>query len=145
MGAAALLLAQFAARLPAQTAAARHGSLTISQAWSPATPPTATVAAVYFSINNAGSQADLLLALSSPIAARVELHESRDVRGVIEMRELSSLPCPAGATVVSKPGGLHVMLIGLNQPLTAGTAFPLALRFRDAGNLTLRIPVVNRE
>jgi len=141
----ALLLAQFAAQLPAQTAGARRGPLTISQAWSPAVPPTASVAAVYFSINNAGSQPDLLLALSSPIAARVELHESRDVHGVLEMRELASLPCPAGATVASKPGGLHVMLIGLNRPLIAGTAFPLALRFRDAGNLTLQIPVLNRE
>jgi copper(I)-binding protein len=145
MCAASLLLAQFAAQSPAQTAAARRAALTITQAWSPATPPTASVAAVYFSITNAGKQADLLVALSSPIAARVELHESRDVHGVIEMRELTSLPCPAGATVVSTPGGLHVMLIGLARPLIAGTAFPLALRFRDAGTLTLQIPVVNRE
>ena len=145
MCAASLLLVQFAAQSPAQTAEAHRGPITISQAWSPATPPTATVAAVYFSVSNSGSQADLLLALSSPVAARVELHESRDAHGVLEMRELTSLPCPAGATVLSRPGGLHVMLIGLSRPLTAGTVFPLALRFRDAGTLTLQIPVVNRE
>jgi periplasmic copper chaperone A len=145
MCAAALLVPQFAAQSPAQTAEARRGPLTISRAWSPATPPTATVAAVYFSIANSGSRADLLVALSSPIASKVELHESRDVRGVLEMRELTSLPCPAGATVVSQPGGLHVMLIGLNRPLVAGMAFPVSLQFRDAGNLTLQIPVLNRE
>jgi len=64
---------------------------------------------------------------------------------VIEMRELPSVPCPAGATVNSEPGGLHVMLVGLNRPLMAGTTFPVTLRFRDAGVLTLQIPVANRE
>jgi periplasmic copper chaperone A len=141
----ALLFPQFITQSLAQTAAARVGELTVTQAWSRPTPPAATVGAVYFSISNMGSKADLLLAVSSPIAARVELHDSRNVRGVVEMRELTSVPCPAGASVVSEPGGLHVMLIGLNRPLTAGAAFPLSLRFRDAGILTLQIPVVNRE
>jgi copper(I)-binding protein len=140
-----LLIPQFITQSVAQTAAARVGQLTVTQAWSRPTPPAATVGAVYFSISNMGSKADLLLAVSSPIAARVELHESRNVRGVLEMRELTSVPCPAGATVVSEPGGLHVMLIGLIRPLIAGTAFSLSLRFRDAGNLTLQIPVLNRE
>jgi copper(I)-binding protein len=139
-----LLIPQFITQSQAQTAAAL-GQLTVTQAWSRPTPPAATVGAVYFSINNRGSKADLLLAVSSPIAARVELHESRNVRGVVEMRELTSVPCAAGATVVSEPGGLHVMLVGLYRPLIAGTAFPLSLKFRDAGNLTLQIPVLNRE
>jgi hypothetical protein len=140
-----LLLPQFITQSPAQTAAARLGQLTVTQAWSRPTPPGATVGAVYFSIENLGSKADLLMAVSSPIAAKVELHESRNVRGVLEMRELTSVPCPAAATVVSEPGGLHVMLIGLTRPLVAGTAFPVSLRFRDAGNLTLQIPVLSRE
>jgi copper(I)-binding protein len=140
-----LLLPQIITPSLAQTAAPPVGRLTVTQAWSRPTPPAATVGAVYFSINNLGSKADLLLAVSSPIAARVELHESRNVRGVLEMRELTSVPCPAGASVVSEPGGLHVMLIGLNRPLIAGTAFALSLRFRDAGTLTLQIPVLTRE
>jgi periplasmic copper chaperone A len=144
MCAALLLLPQFM-ESQAQTAAARVGRLTVTQAWSRPTPPGATVAAVYFSINNLGSEADLLVAVSSPVAAKVELHESRNVQGVLRMRELTSVPCAAGATVVSEPGGLHVMLIGLNGPLIAGTAFPVSLRFRDAGNLTLQIPVLKRE
>jgi copper(I)-binding protein len=142
---AALLLLLLAAQSPAQTPEARTSELAVSQAWSRPTPPTATVAAVYFSINNRGSKADQLVALSSPIAAKVVMHESRNEQGVLKMRELSSLPCPAGATVVSEPGGLHVMLIGLNRPLAAGMVFPVSLKFRDAGNLTLQVAVVNHE
>jgi len=145
MCAASALLALFMAQSPAQTADARVGRLTVSHAWSRPTPPAAAVAAVYFSITNSGATADALVAVSTPIAAKVELHESRNVQGVIEMRELPSVPCPAGATVNSEPGGLHVMLVGLNRPLMAGTTFPVTLRFRDAGVLTLQIPVANRE
>jgi len=132
------------ARPQAQPADARLGQLAVTHAWARPTPPAVTVAAVYFAITNFGAKEDRLLNVTSPIAARVELHESRDARGVMRMRELTSVPCPAGATVVSEPGGLHVMLIGLNRPLMAGTAFPVALKFRDAGTLTLQVPVENR-
>jgi periplasmic copper chaperone A len=142
---AALLLLLLAAQSPAQTAAARVGQIAVTQAWSRPTPPAATVAAVYFSINNRGTKADQLVALSSPIAAKVILHQSRNEQGVVKMREMTALPCPAGATVMSEPGALHVMLIGLNRPLAAGMVFPLSLQFRDAGNLTVQVAVLNHE
>ncbi len=47
----------------------------------------------------------------------------------------------AGVAVKSEPGGLHVMLLGLTQPLRAGTEFPLSLRFRDAGVLDVKVIV----
>jgi len=50
--------------------------------------------------------------------------------------------CPAGATVKAAPGGLHVMLLGLVAPLAAGTEINVTLQFRDAGVLTLKVPVV---
>jgi copper(I)-binding protein len=50
--------------------------------------------------------------------------------------------CPPGTTVKSEPGGLHVMLIGLSQPLRLGTEIPVALQFRDAGVLMLKVPVI---
>jgi copper(I)-binding protein len=143
--AAPLLMLSFMAQSAAPTADARIGKLTVSQAWARPTPPAASVAAVYFSITNSGSHADRLEAVSSAIAAKVELHENRNAQGIIEMREVTAVDCPAGATVRSEPGGLHVMLIGLNRPLTTGTAFSLALRFRDAGALTLQVAVENRE
>ena len=77
------------------------------------------------------------------MAASVQIHESRLVQGVMQMREAPSVACPAGSLVKVEPGGLHVMLVGLKQPLTAGMRFDLRLRFRDAGSLLIRVPVQN--
>jgi copper(I)-binding protein len=125
----------------AQGAESRLGNLVVANAWSPATPPTASVGVVYFSISNNGSKPDRLLTLSSDAAGGVELHESRSVKGVVEMRQVSAVDCPPGVTVKSEPGGLHVMLVGLARPLVAGTMLALKLQFRDAGVLTLQVPV----
>jgi hypothetical protein len=121
---------------------AQAGNLTVAGAWSRPTPPGATVAAVYFSVANTGTKADRLLALSTPIAGKVELHESRTVRGVNEMHAVAALDCPPGASVAARPNGVHAMLFGLTKPLIAGTTFSLSLQFRDAG--TLSVPVAVR-
>jgi copper(I)-binding protein len=84
------------------------------------------------------------LAISSPIARQAEIHESRVVNGTVEMRPVESIECPPGATVRIEPGGLHVMLLGLTHPLAAGTTFPLLLRFRDAGSLTVQVVVADK-
>jgi periplasmic copper chaperone A len=124
-----------------QGAPSRLGNLVVANAWSPATPPTASVGVVYFSISNLGSQADRLLAVSSGVATAVELHESHTVKGVVEMRRVSAVDCPPGVTVKSEPGGLHVMLVGLMRPLVTGTVLTVTLQFRDAGSLALQVPV----
>jgi copper(I)-binding protein len=143
---AALMLLLPLVNEPAPAAAAeaadyRTGDLVVSDVRSSPTPPVASVGAVYFSIANAGRMADRLLAISSPIAGKAEIHESRLVNGNVEMRPVASVECPAGATVKIAPGGLHVMLLGLTHPLTAGMQFPLLLRFRDAGTLTVQVVV----
>jgi copper(I)-binding protein len=135
-------LVQPQAVLCAQAAESRLGNLIITEARARPTPPGISVGAVYFSITNAGSKADRLLSVSTPVAGRVELHESRNMHGVVEMREVTSVECPPGATVRATPGGLHVMLLGLAAPLAAGTELSMSLQFRDAGVLTLKVPVV---
>ena len=124
---------------------ARVANLQVTQAWSRPTPPTASVGVVYFWITNSGTQADRLLELSSPIAGKAEIHESRNVQGAMQMRAVTYVNCPPGSTVKIEPGGLHVMLVGLTRPLVAGTVFALTLQFRDAGALTLQVPVEARE
>lgn len=118
--------------LQAQAADFRVGELIVAQPWSRATPPVATVGAVYFSLTNSGSKADRLTAISSPIARQVEIHESREVQGMIQMRALTFVDCPPGTTVRSEPGGLHVMLVGLTRPLTPGMEFPMSLTFQSS-------------
>jgi copper(I)-binding protein len=132
-------------RAAAVTADDRVGDLLVTQPWSPPTPPVATVGAVYFSMTNAGRKADRLIAISSPIARQAQMHESRTVQGIVQMRPVTSVECLPGVTVKSEPGGLHVMLLDLIQPLVAGMKFPLVLRFRDAGPLTIQVAVGARE
>jgi periplasmic copper chaperone A len=129
------------AQSPAQAADYRAGDMVVARPWSRPTPPVATVGVAYFSMTNAGSKADSLVAISSPIARKVEIHESRTVQGIVQMRAVSSVECPPGVTVKIEPGGLHVMLLDLTRPLAAGTEFPLSLRFRDAGVLTVQVRV----
>jgi len=120
-------------RLAHRTVEWRRGNLIITEARARPTPPGITVGAVYFSITNAGSKADRLLSVSTPVANKVELHESRNMRGVVEMRELTSVECPPGATVRATPGGLHVMLMGLAAPLAAGTELSMSLAISRRG------------
>lgn len=66
--------------------------------------------------------------------------------GVMRMRQLEGgVPLPAGETVKLEPGGLHVMLIGLKQPLTEGQTLPLTLTFEEAGTLEVELAIEERE
>ena len=129
---------------PVHAAEYRAGNLVVAQPWSPPTPPVAGVGALYFSVANGGSKADLLLSVTSPVARKIEFHESRTLQGSIQMRAVASVECPPGTTHIS-PGGLHVMLLGLSQPLMAGMTFPASLHFRDAGVVTVQVLVAARE
>lgn len=135
------LMAQLPAPVRAQTAETHLGNLIITDARARPTPPGVSVGAVYFSITNGGPTADRLLSVGTPLADKVELHESRTVQGVVEMRPVTAVECPPGKTVKAAPGGLHVMLLGLAAPLVAGSEFVVSLKFRDAGVVTLKVPV----
>ena len=126
------------AALPQSAVAA---DIQVSQAWARPTPPGAAVGAVYFWVKNAGVKEDRLLAVSSSVAAGVEIHETQTVKGMMQMRQVASVSCPAGATVKIEPGGMHVMLLGLKQPLMAGSKLDLTLHFRDAGLLSIQVPI----
>lgn len=129
-----------AAALPQWAAAA---DIQVTQAWARPTPPTAQVGAVYFSVTNSGAKEDKLLSVSSSVAASVEIHQTQTVKGMMQMRQVASVSCPAGVTVKIEPGGLHAMLLGLKQPLMEGSRVDLTLRFRDAGVLSIQVPIQN--
>ena len=76
---------------------------------------------------------DRLTAVTSPVAGRVEIHESRIESNMMMMRELEGgLPLPAGQVVELKPGGNHIMLLAVTEPLKAGDTVPLTLTFATA-------------
>ena len=77
---------------------------------------------------------DRLTAVTSPVAGRVEIHESRIESNMMMMRQVEGgLPLPAGQAVELKPGGAHIMLLAVAEPLKAGDSVPLTLTFASAG------------
>ncbi len=126
--------------LSAVTWAGSPSAVSVVRAWSRATPPGVTVGVAYFEITNGGA-ADTLIAISSPVAARVEMHSTTMAGGLMKMREAESVDVPANGRVVFEPGGLHAMLIDLKKPLIAGTRLPLTLEFRHAGKVSVEAVV----
>ena len=124
--------------------AADPSSLRIEQPWAAETPPVARTGAVYLSIVNDGV-ADRLLHAKTEIAPYVELHTTTMDGGVMRMRKIEVLDVPSSATVTLEPGHVHIMLIGLKQPLRADQSFPLMLEFEKTGMLEIQVPIRPRE
>jgi len=91
------------------------------------------------------AQAMQLVGVATPVAGTAEVHEMKMDGEVMRMRAVPKLDLPAGRTVELKPGGYHVMLMDLKQPLTPGSTVPLTLVLRDAkgveSKLELKVPV----
>jgi len=120
----------------------RAGDLAIDHPWARATAPQAQNGAAYVTVTNHGSTADRLVEARSPVAATVELHtHDVDSEGVMRMRQVEAIDLPAGAATALRPGGLHVMLIGLEDRLVEGERFPLTLVFEAAGAIEVEVQV----
>ena len=135
LAAPALLLA-----LPARAHDYRAGDLHIDHPWTRAAGANANGAG-FMTIRNRGTEPDRLLAASTPAARVVELHTHIREGEVMRMRPVQDIPIPPGQTVRLRPGGLHVMLIGLTEPLRPGTEVPLTLRFERAGEVRVMLAV----
>jgi copper(I)-binding protein len=136
----ALVLAAFA--FCASAFAQQAGGLQITGVWARATPKGAQVGAGYLKITNNGSAPDRLLSGSSPVAGKFELHEMSMSGGVAKMRELANgLEIKPGETVELKPGGNHVMFVGLKRPLERGKPFAATLQFEKAGKVDVEFRV----
>lgn len=127
--------------LGAAAASAQTGGLAVDNAWARATPGKSTTGAAYVTIRS--PTADRLVAASTPVADKAELHTMSMSGMVMKMRPVAGVDIPAGQPVTLAPGGLHIMLTGLNQPLKAGQSFPLTLTFDKAGTRTVAVAVEN--
>ncbi len=122
-------------------AVAQNTPLVIEKPWIPAMPEVAITGAAYMTIKNTGTKADQLREATSDAAERVELHTHSMEQGMMQMRPVEAIDLPAGGTVTLEPTGLHVMLINLKRPLKDGETVTLNLRFAEAGNLRIDVPV----
>jgi len=129
------LLAFAASLVLVGAALAQTGQVEVSNAWARATPGKAENGAAYLTILSPTT--DRLVSVSSPVAKKAELHTMSMAGMVMQMRPLAGLDIPAGRPVTLKPGGEHMMLLGLDRPLQEGESFPLTLNFERAGPLSV--------
>lgn len=127
---------------PASAQDYKAGTLQIAHPWSRATPGAAKVGGGYLKITNTGSEPDRLLGGSSPVAARLELHRSTVADGIASMRPVEGgLEVRPGETVELAPGGVHLMLVDLKQPLKVGERIRVTLTFEKAGPVAMEFAV----
>ena len=134
IGAALALLAAFVIALPAFSAeqGSTGSGVRIADAWVRAPAPGQKTAGAYVEVTSDRDAA--IIAAGSPAAARVEMHSSTTEGGVMRMRALPRIELPAGKTVKLAPGGIHLMLIDVKQPLRVGDKVPLTLSVQPTGS-----------
>ena len=128
------------AALAAHAHSFKLGAIEIGHPYARATAPGQPSGGGYLSLSNAGAN-DRLLSASAEVSKAVELHTMTMEGDVMRMRQVEAIELPAGKKVELKPGGLHIMFIGLKAPLKQGDKFPLKLKFEKAGEVTVEVNV----
>jgi copper(I)-binding protein len=106
-----------------------------------AVPPGQPNSASFMSLHNNSKQDHALVGASSRVAEVVELHTHTMEDGMMRMRKVDKIDLPAGEKISLKPGGLHIMLIGLRQKLVPGEKVDLKLNFDDGSQIQVDTPV----
>lgn len=147
-----------------------QGELTITGQWARTSPAATTMGAAYMTITSPVDDVLLSVSVDASIAESVELHEmvmasddmamdegdmdhssmsddmggemNDDMSGEMKMQQVMEIALPAGTAVELKPGGYHVMFIGLVNPLQTGDTIELTLTFQNAGEVTISVPVL---
>lgn len=120
---------------------AKVGDLVIMEPWARATIGQVETGAAYLTVINHGAAGDRLLAVSTPVAAKAQLHSNVMDDGVMKMRHIEAIDIEAKASTALEPGGFHVMMMGVKSPLKEGDAFPMTLTFETAGSVDVEVHV----
>ena len=132
----------FIAFLTAALPFAAEADVTVSEPWARASILASRPGAAYFTV--ASESGDRLLAVSTPVAGQAMIHAiETDSSGVGRMHSVDELEVPAGEAVTLAPGSMHLMMMDLDRKLEQGTSFPLMLRFEEAGEVTVQVPVLS--
>jgi copper(I)-binding protein len=132
-----LAVAALAAIFPGLAAA----EITVTDPWARATILANRPGAAYLTLES--DTDDRLVAIETPAAGHVMIHRiETDDSGVSRMVHLETLDLPPGKPVTLAPGGMHLMLMGLAGKLEEGGTFPLTLRFEEAGEMTVEMPIL---
>ena len=135
--AAILLMAVFGC---GQARDVKIGAIDVSHPSARATAPGQPTGGGYLTLENKGGD-DRLLSASAGVSGTVELHSMSMDGDVMRMRQVEAIELPAGKTVELKPGGFHIMFVGLKAPLKAGDSFPMKLKFEKAGEVMVEVKI----
>jgi copper(I)-binding protein len=116
-----------------------HKPIVLEQPWARAS--IGKNGAAYVTVINHGKSVDNLIGVEASVAKRVQLHTHKNDGGIMRMRHIKSIPVPAEGSVNLKPGGHHIMMMGLTQKLKKGEEFPLTLVFKKAGKVTVTVKI----
>jgi hypothetical protein len=99
--------------------------------------------AVYFVLTNL-TEDDQLISAASPVASQAQIHATTiDEDGIASMQQQEQVEVPVGAVITFRPGGLHIMLLGLSMDLIEGDSIQVTLTFENYGEMTIDVPVEN--
>lgn len=120
-----------------------HAQVAVKDPWIRATVPQQRSTGAFMQLT--APAATRLVQARSTLADAVEIHEMAMSGEVMQMREVQAIELPAGKAVELKPGGYHIMLMGLKQQVKTGETVPLTLVFEGADKkrqtLDLQMPV----
>ncbi|MGE5147680.1 MAG: copper chaperone PCu(A)C [Candidatus Eiseniibacteriota bacterium] len=136
---AAALLSLALLTAPAFAGDTKVGTIEIEHAWARAS--AMANGAVYMELENKGGAPDKLVAASTPAANKAELHTHLMDNGIARMRPVEAIEVMPGSPTVLRPGGMHVMLLGLKAPLKVGDSITVTLTFEKAGKVDVTVPV----
>src|ERR1700753_3229090 len=120
----------------------KAGDLEIQQAWTRATPGGAKIGGGFVTVENKGSAPDKLVGASGDFAGKIEVHEMPMNTGVMKMRPVEGgVTIDPGKTVKLAPGGFHLMMMDLKNPLKQGDKMPVTLEFEKAGKVAVSLDV----
>ena len=122
--------------LVACIAVAQAPGLVVQDAWI-RQPPGTDVAAAYLTLRNPTSKPITIVGIESSVAEHAMIHETKTEGGQSRMRPHEQLVVAPGEAVKFEPGGLHVMLHGMKQPVAVGQNIPLVLLLADGSKISV--------
>ena len=115
-------------------------SVRVFDAWARATILASRPGAAYLTIESASE--DRLVGVTTPVAGHVMIHAIEKDGDISRMKHIETLELPSGERFTLAPGGMHLMLMGLQDKLSEGTTFPMTLSFENAGEITVEVSVL---
>lgn len=126
----------------AKAAEFTSGDITVVNPWARASAGKARNGGAYMELVNRGNDVDRLIGASTPAAKKAELHTHLMEGDIMVMRQIKAIEINPGVASVLKPGGLHIMLMGLKAPLKMGETFPITLTFEKSGKIEIKVIVM---